>query len=295
MKANNNTMKITLIGLGIMGNGMARNLLQKHGPITVYNRTSGPAEVLQSMGAVVATSVPEAVRDADLVITMLANPQVVERLMLGQKGGLVHMKKGAIWMDSTTVDPIFSGKCNEEATQAGIRFVDAPVTGTKPHALAGELSFFVGGSPELIEELTPVLHFMGPRVLHLGPVTSGASYKILLNLMLAQSMVVFSEAVLLGEKLGFDRTFLLENLPKAPVIAPFTQAKAQMIAAGDESVHFPLELMLKDVHLANKLAYEKGQPMYLAGITESLYAGANQEGLSRSDFSSIFKWLSKEE
>ncbi|HPG08111.1 MAG TPA: NAD(P)-dependent oxidoreductase [Saprospiraceae bacterium] len=286
-------MKITLIGLGIMGTGMAQNLLKKHGPITVFNRNPAAAEALEPLGAQVALSVPDAVRDADLVLTMVANPQAVEQIMLGENGGLAHMKRGAIWVDSTTVDPVFSQKCNLAAEQSGIRFADAPVTGTKPHALGGELSFFAGGTPELLEEIKPILLLMGARVLHLGPVTTGASYKILLNLMLAQSMVVFSEAVLLGEKLGFDRTFLLENLPKAPVIAPFTQAKAQMMVAGDESVHFPLELMLKDVHLATQLAYEKGQPMYLAGITESLYAGANQEGLSRTDFSAIFKWLSK--
>lgn len=284
-------MNITFIGLGIMGRGMAGNLLTKYQPITVFNRSPEPADDLATSGAIKAGSVREAVSNADLVITMVSTPQVVETLMLGPEGGLKGMKSGALWVDCSTVDPGFSRRCYQESDQLGIRFLDAPVTGTKPHAEAGQLSFFVGGTTEWVAEVEPVLRVMGQNVLHMGPVTSGSAYKMLLNVMLAQSMVVFSETVLLGEKLGFSRNFLLDNLPKAPVIAPFTKFKAEMMKAQDKETQFPLEWMLKDVHLANQMAYEKHQPLFLAKITEALYAKANQDGWSRSDFSAIFNWL----
>lgn len=113
--------------------------------------------------------------------------------------------------------------------------------------------------------------------------------------MLAQSMLVFSETVLLGEKMGLDKNFLLDTLPNLVVSAPFTKAKAESIKANDYEVQFPLELMHKDLHLACLTAYEENQALYLANVTKEIYANAKNSGLSRLDFSAIYQYLERGE
>jgi 3-hydroxyisobutyrate dehydrogenase-like beta-hydroxyacid dehydrogenase len=114
------------------------------------------------------------------------------------------------------------------------------------------------------------------------------------NIMLAQSMLIFSESILLGEKMGIDKDFLLNVIPNLVVSAPFTKFKAEMVRSGDYEVQFPLEWMQKDLHLAAVTAYELQQPLYLANLTKEIYAAANQSGLGRLDFAAIHKFLDEQ-
>lgn len=284
-------MKVTFIGLGIMGSRMAANLLENGVDLTVYNRSDEPAQVLGQQGAKVARTPQDAVREADIVFSMLSEPTVVEELFLGEEGVLAVMREGAIWADCTTVNPSFSRKSAKIAHQYGVRFVDAPVAGTKPHAANAELVFFLGGSEEDVSMIAPLLQYMGRKYIHVGETGQGASFKMIVNIMLAQSMIVFSEAVLLGEKMGIDRDFLLNAVPGLVVSAPFTKFKAEMIKEGDYEVQFPLEWMHKDLHLAALTAYEHQQPLYLANIAKELFAAANHKGMGRLDFAAIHRYL----
>ena len=135
------------------------------------------------------------------------------------------------------------------------------------------------------------MEFMGQKVLHIGETGKGASFKMLVNAMLAQSMLIFSETILLGEKMGLDKDFLLNVIPNLVVAAPFTKAKAEMIRQEDYEVQFPLEWMHKDLHLATLTAYENDQPLYLANLAKELFANAKKEGLGRLDFAAIHKFL----
>lgn len=220
---------------------------------------------------------------------MLARPEVVREVVL--EACLDQMKKGAIWIDCSTVNPSFSREAAALAKTMGIRFLDAPVAGTLPQAERAELVFFVGGEEEDYRKVEPLLELMGKKVMHLGDHAQGSAFKMLVNALLAQSMVAFSETVLLGEKLGLDRGFLLKVLPTLPVAASFTAAKAEMIWADSYEVMFPLELMHKDLHLATLSAYEKQQPLYLTNLTKELFAGAKAAGLGRLDFSAIHSYL----
>lgn len=284
-------MNITFIGLGIMGSRMAANLLANDVPITVFNRSEAPMVELQKEGAQLAESAQQAVQNADIVFTMLSTPEVVAEVAWSNSGFLSAMKEQALWVDCTTVNPSFSQQSSEMAEKHNIRFVDAPVAGSKPQAQNGELAFFVGGAAADLAEVESLLQMMGSKVMHIGETGMGTSYKVLVNAMLAQSMVIFAETVLLGEKLGLSRDFLLDTLPNLGVSAPFTKAKAEIIRTGDYDVLFPLELMHKDLHLAALTAYEKEQPLYLANLAKELYAKAKQEGLGRQDFSAIFASL----
>lgn len=286
-------MKVAFIGLGIMGSRMAANLLKNDVDLTVYNRSKTPVEALVAQGAKTANSAKEAVAQADLVFSMLSTPEVVESVFLGEHGALSQMQKGAIWADCTTVNPSFSLKAKAAAEKVGIQFIDAPVAGTKPHAQNAELSFFVGAENALLEQIQPYLTMMGKKVIPLGKTGQGASFKMLVNIMLAQSMVVFSEAVILGEKLGFDKDFLLNTIPNLVVAAPFTKFKSAMVKTDDYEVQFPLEWMYKDLHLAAVTAYENNQPLYLANITKELFAEAAKSGMGRLDFAAIHRYLEK--
>ena len=153
------------------------------------------------------------------------------------------------------------------------------------------MTFFVGGGTNELEEARPLMEAMGQKIIHIGECGKGSSFKMLVNALLAQSMLMFSETILLGEKMGLDKDFLLNTLPNLVVSAPFTKAKAPMIQNDDYEVQFPLELMHKDLHLAPLSAYEIGQPLYLANIAKEVFGAATQAGLGRLDFAAVHRYL----
>lgn len=287
-------MKITFIGLGIMGSRMARQLLEKGHQLTVYNRSPEPARELEQAGARRASGLRDAVSKTDVVISMLSDPAAVRDVFFGPEGALELMQEDTIWMDCSTVNPSFTRECSDRAFDADVKFIDAPVAGSLPQAEKAELVFFVGGDEDTIETVRPLLEAMGRQVLHVGTCGQGTSLKMIVNAMLAQSMVMFSEALLLGESMGLDRDFLLDTLPGLPVAAPFTQFKAAMIRRNDYPQEFPLELMYKDLHLAAQTAYENQRPLYLTNVVKELYAGAMKRGLARRDFAAIHQFLDSE-
>ncbi len=246
---------------------------------------------LKEKGAKTVNSINEAVKDADVVFSMLSTPKAVEEVFFGKNGALTSMKKDAIWADCSTVNPTFSLKAFEEAKKQNIKFLDTPVSGSKPQAEAAELIFLVGGEKKEVEILEPYLNMMSKKVLHIGGTGKGASFKMIVNMMLAQSMLIFSEATLLGQKLGIEKEFLLETIPNLIVSAPFTKFKAENIKKDNYDVQFPLEWMLKDLHLASITAYENGQPLYLSNLAKEIFTEANRNGMSRMDFSAIHKYL----
>ena len=270
---------------------MAANLMKTNSNLVVWNRSPNAADDLVVAGARRAENARTAVAEADVIFTMLARPEAVEAVMLGPDGALSNTPKDSLWVDCSTVDPAFSQRCARAAEQRGIRFLGAPVAGTKPHAEGAQLTFFVGGSASDLEAVRPLLDQMGQNVLHLGDHPKGAAFKMLVNSLLAQSMLAFAETVLLGERMGLDRQFLLNVLPGLVVSAPVTKVKAEMIRSEDYTVQFPLELMFKDLHLATLAAYEHGASVPLASAAKAVYGVATRRGLARADFAAIFQHL----
>jgi 3-hydroxyisobutyrate dehydrogenase-like beta-hydroxyacid dehydrogenase len=284
-------MKITFIGLGIMGSNMAFHLIKNKVNLTVYNRTDKNIDSLNGMDVIIADSLQNAVQDADIVFSMLSTPEAVEEVFFGKGKVLSFMKANAIWVDCSTVNPSFSVTSSKKAKAHKIQFLDAPVAGSKPQAQNAELVFFVGGSKKIINIVEPYLLMMGKKIIQLGDIGQGSSFKMLVNCMLAQSMLIFSEAVLLGTSLGISKDFLLDTLPNLVVSAPFTKFKAAAIKSNTYDVQFPLEWMHKDLHLATLTAYEKKQPLFLTNLTKELYADAKKMGMGRLDFSAIHQYL----
>jgi len=286
-------MKVSFLGLGIMGSRMAANLLKNGIDLTVWNRSIEATKNLEKQGAKVAKSATDCVKDADLVFTMLSTPAVVEEVALGQNGFVPHMKSNAIWADCSTVNPSFSSTLNEKLADYNVRFMATPVAGSKNQAADAVLVFFCGGDKATFEEIKPVIDHMSKAALHLGDVSMGANLKMLVNSMLGQSMVVFAESLALGEKMGLDKEFLLNFLPKLPVIAPFVGSKADNMRNNSYPVEFPLEWLLKDMHLLMQSAYENEMPQVMASAAKEVFARAQAQGLAREDFSAVYQVVKK--
>jgi 3-hydroxyisobutyrate dehydrogenase-like beta-hydroxyacid dehydrogenase len=285
-------MKIGFIGLGIMGSRMAANLQKKGHELVVYNRTKQKADPLIANGAIWAPTPADVAKQVTIIFTMLAKPDAVaETALLGKNGFLSHLVVNSLWIDCSTVSPAFSRLMANEAKQRKIRFIDAPVGGSKGPAEQGQLLFFVGGEKEDVDEAKPLLNTMGKTVYHLGGHGMGTSLKMTNNLILAQAMVAFSEALVLGESLGISKKALFDTLLGSPVVAPFLAFKKQKIEEGKFDVEFSLQWMHKDMQLAAETAYETGIAMPAANLTKEIYALAMRNGLGEQDFSAVYKLL----
>lgn len=286
-------MKVGFIGLGIMGKGMAANLLKGGHKITVYNRTSSKAADLLQQGALWADNPEELAVVSDVLITMLEGPEVVEKLALGEKGFLGTLKKRTIWIDCSTVDPFFSERMASEAASRGVKFLDAPVSGSKIPARRGDLTFLVGGNLQDLEEVRPLLDLMGKKIKHVGPNGKGSTVKLMINLMLGQALVAFSESLSLGIALGIDKSTAMDRLLDSSVTPPILKNFRSRIEEEDFEPHFPLKHMRKDLQLISKTAYDLERSLPLTSAAKEVYALANQKKMGEMDFSSVFKFLNE--
>ena len=288
-------MKIGFIGLGIMGSRMAANL-QKHGhSLVVFNRTRAKAERLLANGAEWAASPTALAGRVEVLFTMLAHPEAVQEAALGEDGFLAHLPPGAIWVDCSTVNPSFSREMAQQARALDIRFLDAPVTGSKSQAALGQLVFWVGGTATDLKTCQPLLECMGSRIVHCGVQGLGTSLKMVMNQLLGTVMAASAEGLVLGKSLGLPLEVLFEALLGGPVAAPFLAAKRERIESGDfEDADFPLRWLQKDLHLASVSGYESGVPMPLTNVAKEIYRFAIRTGEGDKDFSAIYDCLARD-
>lgn len=285
-------MRIGFIGLGIMGSRMADNLNRAERGLLIYNRTREKAEALIKKGAEWCDTPAQLAQKVDILFTMLAHPEALEQLAFGDNGYIKNMKPNAIWADCSTVNPSFSKAMAVEAQKRQIRFVDAPVLGTKKPAQEGQLVFFVGGKKEDVEILKPYFEFMGKAVNHVGDHGMGASFKMVVNLLVAQNLIIFSEAIALGRALGFSQEMLFDMLLDGPMAAPYLSVKRPKIEEGIYEPDFPLKWMHKDLHLVALTAYENGVALPATNAAKEFFLQAKQSGLGEKDFAAIFDYLS---
>ncbi len=286
-------MQVGFIGLGIMGSRMAANLLESGHALVVHNRSREKAEELLAAGARWAETPAGATRRAEVLVTMLSTPEVVQRLATAEDGFLAVMDKGCRWVDCSTVHPGFARWMAGVAGAHGVHYIDAPVAGTKGPAAAGELIFLTGGRREDIDYVRPLLDSMGKKVLHLGGPGQGAAMKMLFNLMLGSAMVAYSEALVLGKSLGIPPETTAEVLLNAPVSAPFLKLKQPAIESGDFEAHFPLRWMRKDLQLAAQSAYEHGAALPALNVIKEVYALAEKDGHGEMDFAAVWQYLDR--
>jgi 3-hydroxyisobutyrate dehydrogenase/glyoxylate/succinic semialdehyde reductase len=279
---------IGFIGLGIMGSRMAANL-QAHGyTLIVFNRTLAKAESLLRGGATWARTPASVAAEADVLFTMLANPEAVEAAALGTEGFLSALHPGAIWVNSSTVNPSFARRMAAEALAKGVQYLDAPVTGSRDAAAGAELLFMVGGDAADLELCRPLLASMSKRIVHVGGHGLGSALKMVNNLLGAVAMAAFAEGAALGQALGVPRQTIFDELLSGSMVAPVVAAKRAKIERQDYEADFSMRWMQKDLHLASISGYEAGVPLPLVNVTKEIYRLAMREGYADRDYGSIY-------
>jgi len=287
-------MKIGFIGFGIMGSRMAANLLKKGHELIVHNRTKDKAQPLLDQGAAWAESPAGVAKHVNIMFTMLSKPDAVaEVALLGKRSFLDKLPPNSLWVDCSSVNPSFSKLMAVEAKDRKVRFLDAPVAGSKGPAEQAQLLFFVGGEKTDVESVKPLFECMGKAVYHIGGHGMGSAMKMVNNLLLGQAMVAFSEALVFGESLGITKQAMFDTLASSPVMAPFLNFKRKKLEQNDFSVEFPLQWMHKDLYLASETAYETGAALPAANNAKELFTLAMRAGLGEQDFTAVYKVLNE--
>jgi 3-hydroxyisobutyrate dehydrogenase len=279
---------IAVLGLGIMGGGIARNLLKAGYPLAVYNRTKQKAQPLIDAGATWADSPRAAAEGADIVISVVGDDAASRGIWLGEQGALGAMKQNAVALECTTLSVGWVREMASQAQAKGVRFVDAPMAGSKAAAAAGQLTLFVGARAELFEELRPVLAAFATNVIHFGPTGSGAMYKLINNMIAATHATALAEGIAMAEKAGLDMNTVLQTITTGAVGSPIVKMKAQQMVSRDHTdTNFALRWMHKDLTYALRAADELGVAVPDAALAHELLRMAMQRGWADQDFAVV--------
>jgi 3-hydroxyisobutyrate dehydrogenase-like beta-hydroxyacid dehydrogenase len=284
---------VSLIGLGLMGRPMGHNLLKAGFPLVVWNRTASRADSLVAAGARLADSPREAAAAADVLITIVSDPPALEQVLWGDEksgGAFAAMKKGAIYLDSSTVSPALARKIASASSSAGIRFLDAPVTGGTWGAEKGELLFMVGGDAQSLEAARPIISAMGKKIFHLGPNGAGQTIKLAMNLLLALQVDAFAEALALVTGAGLQGEKLVEVMQSSMARSGVLDVKAPVMLKADYTPSFPLRLMHKDLSLALDLGNQIGVPLPAAAAAREIYNSVKGASKDDLDYAAVYKF-----
>jgi 3-hydroxyisobutyrate dehydrogenase len=281
--------RMAILGLGIMGAGMASRLLSAGFPVAVYNRNPDKAGPFSNAGALVAGSPREAASHAEIIISMVADDLASQGVWLGENGALAGAARGSLLIECSTLTVGWIKELSAAAMQRGCEFLDAPVTGTKPHAASGELLFLVGGSASALATAQPVLSVLGRETVHLGPTGSGALLKLINNFMCGVQAASFAEAVSLIEAGGLDRAKAEAVLTSGAPGSGIVKRAAASAAANDFTPNFRLRLMAKDLGYAIDEASHRGLQLQTASSALALFKQAIVKGHGDEDFSAVVK------
>jgi 3-hydroxyisobutyrate dehydrogenase len=280
---------VAILGLGIMGSGMARRLLSANFPLTVYNRNREKSLPLAADGAFVADTPREAASRAQIILSMVAEDSASRSVWLGEAGALAGASPGSILIESSTLTVGWIQELAAKAAERGCRFMDAPVTGSKPQAASGELLFLVGGVAEVIDAARPVFSVLGRDVIHMGPVGSGALMKLVNNFMCGVQAASFAEGLSLIDAAGLDRAKAIAILTGGAPGSAIVRRMAERVAADDFTPAFALRWMAKDIGYALDGASGKGVSLPVASAALAVFRRAIAEGLGDQDFSAVTK------
>lgn len=295
--AQNAQTKVGLIGLGLMGGPMGLNLLKAGFPLTVWNRTRSRADRLVAAGAKLAANPRETAAASDVLITIVSDPPALEEVLWGHEGkndgALAGLRRGALYIDSSTVSPSLARRIASACGGAGVGFLDAPVTGGTWGAEKGELVLMVGGEAQTLQAAEPVLSAVGKKWFHLGPNGAGQTIKLAMNSLLAVEVQAFAEALALVMRAGLPGEKLVEVMQASMARAGVLDVKAPMLLKGDYTPSFPLRLMHKDLSLALDLANQLGVPLPATASSRETYSyvkGSSKEDL---DYAAVMKFWNR--
>jgi len=285
--------KVGLIGLGLMGAPMGRNLLKAGFTLTVWNRTRDKSEKLAAEGATAAASPRDVAAASDVLITIVSDPPALESVLWGDAGVLAALRKGSVLIDSSTVTPGLARRIAAACAERGADFLDAPVTGGTWGAEKGELVFMIGGKKEVLDRVEPVLQAVGKRFFLLGPNGAGQTVKLAMNMILALEVEALAEGLELVTRSGVPAERLIEVLQSSMGRAPVLDVKAPVIIKRDFTPSFPLRLMHKDMRLALELAKENGVELPAGAAAFAAYSAVKATTQGDVDYAAIANYWRK--
>lgn len=291
---------IAFIGLGNMGGPMALNLVKAGHRLTVFDLSQPAIDRLTAAGAKAAASAAAALAGADVVISMLPASAHVEALYLGEQGILPEIGKQTLVIDCSTIAPASARKVAQAAQAQGLAMIDAPVSGGTAGAAAGTLTFIVGGKADALERARPILSQMGKNIFHAGDSGAGQTAKICNNMLLGILMIGTSEALALGVANGLDPKVLSDIIAKSSgrnwateLYNPYPGVMPAAPASNGYAGGFGVDLMLKDLGLADEAALATRATIPLGAMARNLYSVHSLAGSGGLDFSSIIQLLQK--
>jgi 3-hydroxyisobutyrate dehydrogenase len=282
---------VALIGLGNMGEPIGERLLDAGYPLSVWNRSADKAVPLVERGAVRLGSPADALREADICLTVLADDSALESVVFGNDGLLAGARSGTTLVDMSTVSVSISERVAVGAAEAGLGYLRAPVSGNPGVVRSGNLSILVSGPQDLAERLDPLLRAIGPTILYVGEKEQARVVKLVLQILIGGTAELLGEALVLGEAAGVDRAKLLEVIGASVVGSRFVEYKTEPLLQDDYSATFTTSLMLKDVDLVLDLAADKEVDLPFAVELRTLLESAVARGYGDQDFIALFRRL----
>jgi len=284
--------KVALLGTGIMGAAMARNLIGAGMEVRAWNRSKERAEPLAEEGAVVSEDPAEAARGADFLLTMLPDAGVVEEVVGG--GVLPALADGAVWLQMSTVGEEGSERLARLAAEGGVAYVDAPVLGTKAPAEQGQLIVLASGPEDVRDRCEPVFEAVGSKTVWLGEAGGGSRLKLVLNNWIVGLLGVLAETISFARATGVDPRKFLETIEGGPLGLPYAQIKGAMMIEEDFPTSFSTELARKDAGLVLAAAEGKGLGMVVARAAAALFDEAIETGHGEKDMAAVYEAAKRE-
>ena len=281
---------IGFIGLGLMGGPMASNLVKAEFPVTVWNRTASKAESLVKQGAKLAASPRAVALQADVLITIVSDPAALEEVLWGANGAIEGLRRGSLYIDSSTVSPDLARRVAKVCADRGVEFLDAPVTGGNWGAEKGELLYMIGGDAEVFDRAKPVLDVLGKKFFLLGPNGAGQTVKLGMNLILAMQVDALAEALAVVTAAGVEGERLVEVLQSSMGRTALLDIKAPLMLKHEYKASFPLRLMQKDLRLALEMAREHGVTLPAAAAAYGTYTTVKDSSNDDPDYAGIMRF-----
>ena len=283
-------MKIGLIGLGIMGKPMAKNLLKAGYELWVNNRSQGPMEELAACGAHAATR-KELAENAEVIITMLPNGPQVREVILGDV--IKDMRPGQIFIDCSSISPVVSKEIAAALAEKGVEMLDAPVSGGEPKAIDGSLSFMVGGKQEIFDRCRDILADMGSSVTRCGEIGAGNTTKLANQIIVACNIQAVAEAFTLAQKAGVDPEVVYKAIRGGLAGSTVLDAKGPMMIAGNDKPGFKIDLHIKDLDNALDCAHTVGAPVPMTAAVQEILQWLHNNDCGENDHSAIAKYYER--
>jgi 3-hydroxyisobutyrate dehydrogenase-like beta-hydroxyacid dehydrogenase len=281
------------VGLGVMGGGIARRLLEAGHTVHGYNRTREKAAPLQEIGLILEDTPRAVAEKADVVHSMVTNVAALRAVSEGEDGILAGLGPGKVWVEHSTAAPALSRELAERVRELGADMVDAPVSGSVSTLEEGRLTIMVGGTEEAFEQVKPILLDIGPKATHVGSNGQALLLKIAINLSLHVQMVAFCEGLLLAEKDGMDREVAVDVMLSSVIASPMLKYRGPFVIEQPDEAWFDVDMMQKDMLLALEAGRDLDVPMPTTAASNELLTAARGMGLADQDFAVVYDVLAE--